>query len=91
MRNPFALFWATGLLVVSAGSSPAAVLQQTNNLLGMDTYLEMESVGSPRISPDGGHILFTRGEALRVKRMWAAGGMIVRAMITDAIRANDLG
>ena len=27
----------------------------------MDSYLEMESVGNPRISPDGGYILFTRG------------------------------
>ena len=28
--------------------------------LTMETYMEMESVGSPNISPDGKHILFTR-------------------------------
>ncbi|MGD9344223.1 MAG: S9 family peptidase [Candidatus Aminicenantes bacterium] len=30
-------------------------------LLGKETYLEMESIRSPRISPDGTQILFTRG------------------------------
>lgn len=30
-------------------------------LLDKETYMEMESIGSPNISPDGNHILFTRG------------------------------
>ncbi len=30
-------------------------------LLDEDTFLEMETVGSPNISPDGEQILFTRG------------------------------
>ncbi len=30
-------------------------------LLGIETFMEMESVGSPSISPDGKNILFTRG------------------------------
>ena len=30
-------------------------------LLGKETYLDMESVSSPNISPDGSQILFTRG------------------------------
>ena len=30
-------------------------------LLDMETYMEMESVGSPNISPDGSLIMFTRG------------------------------
>jgi len=30
------------------------------NLLGIETFLEMESVGSPAISPDGKNIIFTR-------------------------------
>ena len=56
MRNLFPLSAAAGFLLISAGSFPAAGRQQTSKLLGMDTYLEMESAGSPRISPDGGYI-----------------------------------
>ena len=61
MRNLFSLCAACGFLLISAAAYPAAGRQQASKLLGMDTYLEMESAGSPRISPDGGHILFTRG------------------------------
>ncbi len=52
---------AAGFLLCFPGLSPAAGMQEASELLDMDTYLEMESVGSPQISPDGGHILFTRG------------------------------
>ncbi|MDE0125966.1 MAG: DPP IV N-terminal domain-containing protein, partial [Bryobacterales bacterium] len=48
------------LAIVLAPPAPSAA-QQPGGLLDMDTYMEMESVGSPRISPDGNHILFTRG------------------------------
>ena len=48
-------------LLLSTGLSPAAGMQEVSKLLDIDTYLEMESVGSPQISSDGGHILFTRG------------------------------
>ncbi len=34
--------------------------QKSEKLLTKDTYMEMESIGSPSISPDGRHILFTR-------------------------------
>jgi len=34
--------------------------QKNEKLLDKETYMEMESVGSPNISPDGKHILFTR-------------------------------
>jgi len=34
--------------------------QQNYTLLTKETYMEMESVGSPNISPDGKNILFTR-------------------------------
>jgi len=35
--------------------------QKNYKLLTKETYMEMESIGSPNISPDGRHILFTRG------------------------------
>jgi dipeptidyl aminopeptidase/acylaminoacyl peptidase len=38
---------------------PGAAAEQTR-LLNTATYLEMESIGSPQISPDGRHILFSR-------------------------------
>lgn len=41
------------------GISPAA--QKSYKLLETETYFEMESVGSPQISPDGKSIIFTRG------------------------------
>ncbi len=39
-----------------------SVLSRENNgkLLIKETFMEMESIGSPSISPDGNHILFTR-------------------------------
>jgi len=90
MRNLFALFWGAGLLVVSAGSSQAAALQQTSSLLGMDTYLEMESVGSPRISPDGGHILFTRGSVDKMNDRNQSNLMIID-LATERIRELTTG
>ena len=46
-------------------------------LLGEETYMEMESVGSPNISPDGKLILFTRGwvdkmNDRRASNLWIA-------------------
>jgi len=49
-----------GALVLAIGMG-TAMGQQNQKLLDMKTYLEMESVGSPNISPDGRMILFTRG------------------------------
>jgi dipeptidyl aminopeptidase/acylaminoacyl peptidase len=66
MRTPFPALSVAGLLLVSAALAPASG-QRTDKLLDADTYLEMESVGSPRISPDGRHILFTRGSVDKMK------------------------
>ncbi len=90
MRNLFALFCASGLLAVSVGSSHAAALQQTSSLLGMDTYLEMESVGSPRISPDGGHILFTRNSVDKMNDRNQSNLMIMD-LETERIRELTTG
>jgi len=51
---------STGLLILAIGLCPA-MGQQKKKLLDTDTFLEMETVGSPDISPDGSFILFTRG------------------------------
>ncbi len=61
MRTVVPPFLAVGFLLLWTGLSPAAARQQEEKLLDVDTFLEMESVGSPEISPDGQYILFTRG------------------------------
>ena len=60
MKKPVAyIFVMIVFLFVVSGT--AIGWQQDYKLLDMDTYMEMESVGSPSISPDGKLILFTRG------------------------------
>src|SRR5512139_1811231 len=50
------------LLAVCLILAPAvtAAPQKTPKLLDIDTFMEMESVGEPEISPDGRSIIFTR-------------------------------
>ena len=47
------------LLCLASGETFAS--QGNSKLLTKETYMEMETVRSPNISPDGKHILFTRG------------------------------
>lgn len=61
MSTPIRISINAGLLLLCAGLSPVAGWQEPSKLLDMDTFLEMESAGSPEISPDGSYILFTRG------------------------------
>jgi dipeptidyl aminopeptidase/acylaminoacyl peptidase len=55
-------FWAACVVLI-CGTSFGLSMGEDNNykLLDKETYMEMESVGSPNISPDGRHIIFTRG------------------------------
>jgi dipeptidyl aminopeptidase/acylaminoacyl peptidase len=50
------------LLVLTAGLAlrPDAPTAQGPKLLDKETFMEMEGVGAPAISPDGRHIVFTR-------------------------------
>ncbi len=50
---PFFLFLACAL--------PGFAQEQPYKVLDIETYMEMETVGSPNISPDGKLILFSRG------------------------------
>ncbi|NOR53361.1 MAG: prolyl oligopeptidase family serine peptidase [Candidatus Aminicenantes bacterium] len=61
MRKITARLTAIGLIFLFAGFSTAFGVQKNQKLLDKKTYMEMETVGSPNISPDGKHILFTRG------------------------------
>ena len=49
-----------GLLFFCLSLGTTFAAQGNTKLLTKETYMEMESVGSPNLSPDGKHILFTR-------------------------------
>jgi dipeptidyl aminopeptidase/acylaminoacyl peptidase len=51
---------ALGLLFLFAYSSAIYAEVKNYKFLTSETFMEMESIGSPRISPDGKYILFTR-------------------------------
>ena len=90
MQNSLSILSIASFLLVSSGSFPVAGLQQTSNLLGMDTYLEMESAGSPQISPNGGHILFTRGSVDKMNDRNQSKLMIID-LETERIRELTTG
>lgn len=60
-RLSIALMIAVNLLVLPASA------QQKPRFLDKETYMEMESVGNPQISPDGKQIVFTRTWVDKVK------------------------
>ncbi len=90
MRTLLPAFSAAGFLLFSTGLSPAAGMQEANNLLDMDTYLEMESAGSPRISPDGGYILFTRGSVDKMNDR-NQSNLLIMDLATKRIRELTTG
>ncbi|MCH8287444.1 PD40 domain-containing protein, partial [candidate division KSB1 bacterium] len=60
MKNPRNYLFLFVILLLAFGSGSVYGWQAGNGLLVNETYLEMESVGNPNISPDGNFILFTR-------------------------------
>ena len=57
-------FAAASVIALSAGAAPVA--QRTEppvktDRLTLDTFLEMETVSDPQLSPDGSQIIYTRG------------------------------
>jgi dipeptidyl aminopeptidase/acylaminoacyl peptidase len=61
MRKIIAQSIVISLLLFSVGLETAYGTKKNYKLLDKETYMEMESIGSPNISPVGKHILFTRG------------------------------
>jgi dipeptidyl aminopeptidase/acylaminoacyl peptidase len=59
--RPLNVLIAVSLLVLSASPAVPAPLQAQENTVTLEAYLDLESVSSPQISPDGRQILFTRG------------------------------
>jgi len=66
-------------LTVSAQSKP--------RLLDKDTFMDMESVGSPQISPDGKQIIFTRTWVDKLKDQYRSNLWIIDV---DGVRVREL-
>jgi dipeptidyl aminopeptidase/acylaminoacyl peptidase len=78
---------ATVLATVLGPAVAAGQAGASYRLLDMDTYLEMESVSGPQISPDGRHVIFTRGWVDKMEdrtrsNLWIAD--------TDGLRVRQL-
>jgi len=61
MKKPIELSAFFILIVFIFGLGNAVSMEKNYKLLNKETYMEMESVRSPNISPDGKNILFSRG------------------------------
>lgn len=61
MKNLTFRLYCFGMILLFLAALPASVAGQDHRLLTKETFMEMESVRSPMISPDGSQILFSRG------------------------------
>jgi len=61
MKKTIELFAFFTLILFIFGLGNAVSMEKNYKLLSKETYMEMESVSSPNISPDGKNILFSRG------------------------------
>ena len=53
--------WCTALVALIAPSFASAQMDLAIKKLSLETYLDLESVSNPQISPDGRRIVYTRG------------------------------
>jgi len=65
-RRSIAL-WTLVVVVTSFAAAPPVLAQQRARVLDKDTFMDMENVASPAISPDGKLIVFTREWIDKVK------------------------
>jgi len=72
------------VLVGAAGPLPA---RQQGGLLDKDTFMEMESIGAPAISPDGARIVFSRGRVDKMRDQSRGNLWLVEA---DGRRVREL-
>jgi dipeptidyl aminopeptidase/acylaminoacyl peptidase len=79
------LFVFAFLMVISLGWVYGA--EETQRLLDKETFMEMESIRSPDISPDGGQILFSRQWVDKMEDRYRSNLWIVDA---DGQRAREL-
>ena len=78
---------AIALLVISFASASPALGQAKKRLLDKETFMDMESVSNPSISPDGKTIVFTRTWVDKVKDEYRSNLWVVDA---DGSRPREL-
>ena len=61
MKKSFSCLLILVVLMFGFGKLSTYSAQNSHKLLVKETFMDMESIRSPNISPDGNHILFTRG------------------------------
>ena len=66
-RRHVSVLGCAGLLMLSLWLPAAAGAQVKPGVLDKDTFMDMETVSSPAISPDGSQIVFSRGWVDKVK------------------------
>lgn len=76
MRRPFLL---TGFLLVAMLVPPPAAAQSARDRLSLADYLEFEDVQSPRLSPDGRQIIYTRRWVDKLNDRWESSLWIMDA------------
>ena len=76
-RSDVGVIVSAGLLLLSLVQPAAAQVKQ--GVLDKDTFMDMESVSSPAISPDGSQIVFSRGWVDKLKDQGRSNIWIVDA------------
>ena len=76
-RSDVGVIVSAGLLLLSLLQPAAAQVKQ--GVLDKDTFMDMESVSSPAISPDGSQIVFSRGWIDKLKDQGRSNIWIVDA------------
>lgn len=76
-RSDVGVIVSAGLLLLSLLQPAAAQVKQ--GVLDKDTFMDMESVSSPAISPDGSQIVFSRGWVDKLKDQGRSNIWIVDA------------
>ncbi len=80
-------FGKISLVLLTLALSLTAVAQQKSRLLDKETFMEMESVSNPEISPDGKQIVFTRTWVDKAKDQYRSNLWIVDV---DGARVREL-
>ena len=88
VRFPAAAPLAVATLAIAlCGVAGAAAPLSGQTTLSLDTWLDWERAGDPRISPDGSQVIFTRSWVDKINDRWESSIWIVNA---DGSRSREL-
>ncbi len=67
------------LLAVLARPAAGQTVRPADSLLSVERYLDYETVGSPKVSPDGNQVVFVRRSVDRLKDAWESALWVMNA------------